>query len=66
VFLGASAALETAVASAEGFYDAHQVDADTALVLSTLSLWSFGLALVGGAVLVGSASLVAWKTGLFP
>lgn len=36
------------------------------LALSTLSLWAFGLALVGGAVLVGSTSLVARKTGLFP
>ena len=66
VFLGTSAAFETAVASAEGFYDAYEVDADTVLAFSTLSLWSFGLALVGAAVLIGSASLLAWKTGLFP
>jgi hypothetical protein len=66
VFLGALAALQTAVASAKGFYDAYEVDANTVLAFSTLSLWSFGLALVGAAVLIGSASLLAWKTGLFP
>jgi hypothetical protein len=65
-FLGISAALATAVASAEGFYDNYDVEANTALTFSTLSLWALGLASVGGAVLVGSASLVAWKTGLFP
>jgi hypothetical protein len=66
VFLGASAALETAVASADGFYDSYEVDASTVLAFSTLALWALGFAMVGAAVLVGSASLLAWKVGLLP
>jgi hypothetical protein len=61
VFLGASAALETAVASAEGFYDSYRVDPSTVLAFSTLALWALGFAMVGAAVLIGGASLLAWK-----
>ena len=66
VFLGASAALETAVPSAEGFYDNYEVDPRAVLTLATLALWALGLAMVGAAVLVGSASLLAWKVGILP
>ena len=66
VFLGASAALETAVPSAEGFYDNYEVDPGTVLTFATLALWALGLAMVGAAVLVGSASLLAWKVGILP
>ena len=64
--IGASAALQTAVASTEGFYETYEVDANTALLISTIALWMLGFAMVGGAVLVGGASLVAWKTGALP
>jgi hypothetical protein len=66
VFLGVSAAFGTAVVSAEGFYAAFEVDANTVLAFSTLWYWFLGFSLVGAAVLIGSASLVAWRTGLFP
>ena len=66
VFIGASAALETAVPSAEGFYDNYEVDPGTVLTFATLALWALGLAMVGAAVLVGSASLLAWKAGILP
>ena len=64
--IGTSAALQTAVASTEGFYESYEVDADTPLLVSTIALWTLGFAVVGGAVLVGGASLVAWKTGVLP
>jgi hypothetical protein len=66
VFLGASAALETAVPSAEGFYANHDVDPNTVLAFATLALWVLGLAMVGAAVLVVSASVLAWKAGILP
>jgi hypothetical protein len=66
VFLGASAALETAVPSAEGFYANYEVDPNTVLTFATLALWLLGLAMVGAAVLVVSASLLAWKAGILP
>jgi hypothetical protein len=64
--VGVAASLDTAVVSAEGFYDTYVVDAHTPLAFSTLSLWALGFATIGGAVLVGSASLVGWSTRLFP
>jgi hypothetical protein len=64
--LGASAALDTAVVSTVGFFENYQVDADTPLVLVSLSNWTRGFATVGGGVLVGATSVVALKTLLFP
>jgi hypothetical protein len=66
VLLCASAALETAVSSAAGFFDAFEVDADSALLLASLSVWTLGFALVCGAVLAAATSLAAFKTALLP
>jgi hypothetical protein len=57
--LGVSAALDTAVASTEGFFENYQVDADTPLVLVSMSNWARGFATIGGGVLVGATSVVA-------
>lgn len=62
----ASASFETAVASTEGFRDNYEVDGNTPLVFTDLALWTMGFAIVGGAVPVGSSSVIAWKTRLLP
>jgi hypothetical protein len=64
--LGVSAALDTAVASTEGFFENYQVDADTPLVLVSMSNWARGFATIGGGVLVGATSVVALASRLYP
>lgn len=64
--IGVSVALDTAVVSTVGFFENYEVDADTPLMLVSLSNWTRGFATVGGGVLVGASSVVALNTRLFP
>jgi hypothetical protein len=66
VSLGVSASFGTAVASTEGFWDNYEVDGNTPLLFADMALWTLGFAVIGAAVLIGSTSLIAWKTRLFP
>jgi heme A synthase len=52
--------------SSADFYDAYRVDPDVVLLVQTLSFAFLGYALVGAAVLVGSASIAALRSRLLP
>lgn len=66
VLVAVSAAVAIAAFSSSDFYDAYRVDPDIVLLMQTLSFTALGYALVGGAVLVGTTSIVALRTRLFP
>ena len=60
------ALLEAGVASADGFFESYDANADTAILLSSMSWWVSGFILLSGGVMVGAASVIALKTGLLP
>lgn len=66
MLVAVSAAVTIAAFSSSDFYDAYRVDPDIVLLMQTLSFTALGYALVGGAVLVGTTSLVALRTRLLP
>jgi hypothetical protein len=62
----ASMAVTEAAFSSYDAYDAYETDASTVLLMQSVSFYALGFALVGGAVLAGSTSIVAMKTRLLP
>jgi hypothetical protein len=64
--IGLSAAFNTAVTSTHGFWSSYEVDGRTPLLFADMSLWTLGFAIIGGAVLTGSTSLISFKTRLLP
>jgi hypothetical protein len=61
-----SAAVSVAAFSTYDAFEAYRVDPDAVLLLSSLSFYGWGFAVVGGGVLVGATSVVALRTGLLP
>jgi len=66
VLMLVTAVLEAGVASADGFFDSYDVDADTAILLGSLTWWLAGFSLLAGGVMVGASSVIALKTGFLP
>jgi len=62
----ATAAFEASIASADGFFDSYNVDADTAILIGSLTWWLAGFSLLAGGVMVGASSVIALKSGLLP
>jgi hypothetical protein len=58
--------VDAGVASADGFFGSYEVDADTAILLMSVSWWVSGFLLLAGGVMVGATSVVALKTGFLP
>jgi hypothetical protein len=61
-----SGATSVAAFSTYDAFDAYRVDPDAVLLLSSLSFYALGYAVVGGGVLVGATSVVALKARLLP
>ena len=61
-----SSATSVAAFSTYDAFDAYRVDPNAVLLLSSLSFYGLGYAVVGGGVLVGATSVVALKARLFP
>jgi hypothetical protein len=66
VLAATASAVTLAAFSSSDYYEAYEVDPDVVLLMETLSFSALGLALVGGAVLVGATSVLALRTGLLP
>jgi hypothetical protein len=64
--MAVSVAVTEAAFSSYDAYDAYKIDPSTVLLMQSVSFYALGFALVGGGVLVGSASIVAVRTGLLP
>jgi hypothetical protein len=64
--LAVSTAANVAAFSSYDFYDAYETDASTVLLLQSVAFYALGFALVGGGVLVGSASIAALRARRLP
>jgi hypothetical protein len=64
--LAVATSANVAAFSSYDFYDAYETDTSVVLLMQSVSFYALGFALVGGGVLVGSTSIVAWRTGILP
>lgn len=66
VLFSVSATVTVAAFSTYDAFEGYRVDPEAVLLLSSISFYGWGYAVVGGGVLVGATSVVALRTRLLP